>query len=333
MGPKKKAAPKKGGGGEDEVDLFEEFVKKLRKLQKDYEVPKLAQLEGIMNTIVEEGEELPAWNFNGPQDIMAFRIACEALRQSNYNKFKALRLWKCEMGDEGVRSVCNYLEMPTSPQFGGCLVEDLQITDGGVTSLGCAILGRTLSLNGYKLISLLRLDHNKFGNAGLEALAEGLCQNGSLRGLSLQYCGIGPEGAQHLSLILIYVHCIIEDLNLRGNHLEAEGLVELLSRGARGAKKLKVINVADNKIHEKEEVLRELTKAFRGCLTIERYNLSGNFFTDVGAQRVVQGLIGLSHVKEVLLTERCSPTTLEALEQALGASKGKKGGKGKKKKK
>ncbi|EER15758.1 conserved hypothetical protein, partial [Perkinsus marinus ATCC 50983] len=256
-----------------------------------------------------------------------------ALRESNYNKLKAMRLWKCDMGDEGVRSVCKYLEMPVNPKFGGCIVEDVQITDGGVTSLGCAILGRTLSLNGYKLITLLKLDYNKFGSAGVEALAEGLCQNGSIRGLSLQYCDIGPEGAQHLSLILIFVNCIIEDLNLRGNNLQSLGFLELMSRGFRGARKLKAINVADNKIHEEERLLLELTRVFRENLTIERYNLSSNFFTDVGAKRVVQGLVGSTHIKEVLVTERCSPTTLEALEQAMGASKGKKGGKGKKKKK
>ena len=46
---------------------------------------------------------------------------------------------------------------------------------------------------------------------------------------------------------------------------------------------------------------------------------------------MIHGLIGKSHIKEVQVPERCSQSTYEALEQALGHGKKKKGKKGKKK--
>lgn len=78
-----------------------------------------------------------------------------------------------------------------------------------------------------------------------------------------------------------------------------------------------------------QEYLRK--KPFESPPVLEVYRLVGNQITDVGAQKLIHGMIGLSHLKEVQVPERCSQSTYEALEQALGGGKKKKGKKGKKK--
>jgi len=323
MAPKKKPPPKKGAEGE--VDLFEEFMKKYTKNKKEFDTPKIVDAENIITEIQELGEDIPAWNFSQAFDQMSFRILMHSLRQSGYIAIKGLRLWKCDGGDESVRSVCYYLDMEPAPE-----VEDVQFTDNGVSVLGCEFLGRTLGPTGNKKVTFLRLDYNQFGAPGVEKLCLGLAQNAALRTLSLQYCGIGPEGGQHLSQILMYIKSALEDLRLRGNNLGREGVVDVFI-GARRAKVLRSLDIFDCKFSETPDVIDGLLALFQHNVKLEKYNLAGNDITDVGAQKLIHGMIGQSHLKEISVPERCNKTTFEALEQALGAGKGKKGKKGKKK--
>lgn len=342
MAPKKKPAPK---GKEDGPDPFEEFVKKYTKNQKEFDTPKIAEAQQIITTIQEE-EETPGstpWNFSQEFDPMAFRVLWHSLRQSTYPSIRAIRLWKCGGGDESVRSVCYYLDMEPSPT-----VEDVQFTDNGVTPLGCEFLGRTLGPTGNKIINFLRLDYNKFGAAGVEQLSMGLAQSATLRVLSLQYCDIGEEGGTYLAHILMFIKSSLEDLRLRGNCLGDRGAVEVFA-GARRAKNLLALDVFDNKFTvdkskdgkdgtpgpKSPEVIDSLRELFSSNTKLAKYDLGGNYVTGSGAAELITAMTGQSHLKQVLIPERCGTKAFEALEIVLGSGKkGKKGkGKGKKGKK
>jgi len=329
MAPKKKPPPKKGAEGE--VDYFEEFLKKYNKNKKEFDTPKINDAEAIIQQIQDEGEDIPAWDFSQEFDQMSFRVLMHSLRQSGYNKIRGMRLWKCNGGDESVRSVCYYLDSDPNTPAGPPEVEDVQFTDNAVSPLGCEFLGRTLGPNGNKKITYLRLDYNQFGAPGVEKLSLGLAQNSTLRVLSLQYCGIGPEGGEYLGHILMFIKSALEDLRLRGNNLGREGVVEVFN-GARRAKNLKSLDVFDCKFSETPDVIEGLLALFQHNTKLEKYNLGGNDITDVGAQKLIHGMIGQSHLKDVSVPERCNVKTFEALEQALGAGKGKKKGKKGKKK-
>jgi hypothetical protein len=324
MAPKKKPPPKKGAEGE--VDLFEEFQKKYSKNKKEFDIPVIGEVQNIIQQITDEGEPVKAWDFSQEFDQMSFRVLMHSLRQSGYNQINGLRLWKCNGGDESVRSVCYYLDSEPSPE-----VEDVQFTDNGVSPLGCEFLGRTLGPTGNKKITFLRLDYNQFGAAGVEKLSLGLAQNATLRVLSLQYCGIGPEGGQYLAHILMFIKSALETLRLRGNNLGREGVVEVFN-GARRAKNLRNLDVFDCKFSETPDVIEGLLALFQSNTKLEMYDLAGNDITDVGAQKLIHGMIGQNHLKDVRVPERCNVKTFEALEQALGAGKGKKKGKKGKKK-
>lgn len=311
------------------MDTFEEFTKTYTKKQKEFDLQpsqKIAEVQEIFQRM-EEGEEMASWNFSREFDPMAFRILFIALRSPGagldcVNIIKAIRVWKCNGGDESVRSVCHYLD---STQ-GTPAVEDLQFTDNAVTHLGCEFLGRTLGPSGNKVINLLRLDFNQFGSAGIEKLSLGLSQNSTLRHLSLQYCGIGEDGGTYIAHILMFIRNALEVLELRGNYLRNQGVIDVLT-GARRAKCLRKLDLFDNKFTDTPEVIEAIKDLFQNNTKLEDYNFAGNQISDDGAGVLVQGMIGQTHLKQVLVPERCSQKTFEALELTLAAGKGKKKGK------
>jgi hypothetical protein len=320
--PPKKAAKK----AEGDADLWEEFKKRLRKNEQEFETPKIPAVQDIMRKMDEEGV-CPKWIFDTEFDPMAFRILFHSLAQAKYLDISAIWVWKCNGGDESVRSVCYYLDQDPKPN-----VKDLQFIDNGVTALGCEFLARTLGPNGNPTIDLLRLDFNQFGTPGIEKLSMGLSQNATLRYLSLQYCNIGEDGGRYIAHILMFYRNALESLFLRGNYLGNAGVVDLLV-GARRTKVLKEIDLYDNKFTDSQELIQALRDLFANNTALTKYDLSGNKITDAGAYHLVNGMIGHNHFKsseaKVLVTEQVSTKTWEAL-QEVTTGKGKKGKKGKK---
>jgi hypothetical protein len=54
----------------------------------------------------------------------------DALCDMNYQHLKVIRLWKVELQDEGLRSICNYIDKVQT-------VEYLDLMDNRITALGC----------------------------------------------------------------------------------------------------------------------------------------------------------------------------------------------------
>lgn len=162
----------------------------------------------------------------------------DALKEVKYQHCTSIRLWKTYCEDEGVRAVCQYLEVGRNVAF-------LELLDNNITPLGCEFLSKSLHPKCQPMIQILKLDHNAFGSAGVIALSEGLAVNPVLRMLSLTYCNIDAEGADALFEIMIYTRSALEDINLTGNLLMNEGVITFL-RGVAIAKSLKKISIADN---------------------------------------------------------------------------------------
>lgn len=331
-------APKPKKPAEGEVDLFGEFMKRYNKSVKELEVRKIDE-------VPDAEEDIPpneCWNFTKEFDPMAFRVLWSSLRgpaderPKAYDRIRAIRVWKCcrapteddphAPGDDAVRSICQlYLDMQPSPA-----TVEVQFVDTGVTALGCEFLGKTFGPSGNKVVEKLVLDFNQFGAAGVEQLALGLSQNEKLRFLSLDYCGIGEEGGQFLAHILMFVRCSIETLSLKGNYLGVRGVLDVLN-GAKRSKKLKQLDLFDNKFTATQEIIDTLKELFRENTMLEHYDLSGNQISDESAQKLVLEMLGKTHLKTVRVPARCSAKTWEALEYQLNAAK--KGGKKKKGKK
>jgi len=316
MPPNKKPA----GKVEGEPDLWEEFTKRHSKMQKEFEVPAIQNVKDIIR-FHEEGEEVKKWTFDKEFDRMAFRVLWHSLRSVTFTDIEAIWVWKCNGRDDSVRSVCFFLDTEPPPN-----VKDLEFMDNGVTELGCEFLGRLLGPHGNKMVNRLLLDYNQFGTPGVEKLAIGLCQNSTLRHLSLNYCNITEDGGQHIRFLLMYIQSALEVLDLRGNYLKEAGVVDIF-QGAKRAKNLTKIDVFDNKFADTPDVVKALRDLFSANTTLTYYDLAGNQISDAGASMLVNGMIGHAHLQVVKITERCSNKTFEALEFQLNATKGKKKGK------
>ena len=197
----------------------------------------------------------------------------DALVQAKYQHCQSIRLWKAFCEDEGVRAICQYLEINKNVAF-------LELLDNNITPLGCEFLGKALHPKQQSQIQILKLDHNQFGGDGVMALSEGLAVNPTLRMLSLTYCGIGPEGAEAIFEILIYSKSALEEVNLSGNLLKNDGVVKVL-QGVSIAKSLKKILLADNQFSDEEKVLMALEFCMTKNDKLGRYDLK---FNNIGEQ-------------------------------------------------
>src|SRR5688572_20579056 len=103
-------------------------------------------------------------------------------------------------------------------------------------------------------ITVLKLDHNEFGTAGLEQLAKGLGRSPSLTTLSVSYCNIDEKGVPFLHQILAFIKSELKFLDLQGNFLKNEGVVDLF-KGLEINNTLEEINLADNQFGETPQVL------------------------------------------------------------------------------
>ena len=92
------------------------------------------------------------------------RSFMDSLSDLNYQHLKVIRLWKVDLQDEGLRSICNYIDKVRS-------VEYLDLMDNKITALGCEFLGKTLK---NESIVKLKLDNNDIGNEGIANLTVGL---------------------------------------------------------------------------------------------------------------------------------------------------------------
>lgn len=168
-----------------------------------------------------------------------------------YPHCSSFRLWKTYCEDEGVRSLCSFLERCNS-------ILVLELLDNKLTYLGCEFLGKTLT-PGPKCppICILKLDHNQFGSQGLNALIKGIHTNEHLKMLSFSYCGLDAECSRALFEMLIYSKSKVEELILTGNSLRNEG-TKMVLQGVSANKSLKKIYLADNQFNEDEEMLKAI---------------------------------------------------------------------------
>lgn len=101
-------------------------------------------------------EILQIWGELGPITTRAFM---EGLTDLSYQHLKKVRIWKADIQDEGVRSICNFIEKCNT-------IEYLDLMENNITELGCEFLSKVL-MNPANKINKLRLDNNRIGLKGI----------------------------------------------------------------------------------------------------------------------------------------------------------------------
>ena len=187
----------------------------------------------------------------GPLKASGTRALCTALMGSGpggskvpCRLLKHLRLWRCEVGDDGCACIAELLRL------GGAevAITYLELLDNDVAFEGARYLGRALAFGQNKSLLTLKLDYNRsLGSDGVKALCEGLRTNSSLRQLHLPYCEIDENGAAPLAEMLTYRLLGLTSLNLQGNQLAGKGLADLCE-GLKVNTSLTSLSIADNGI-------------------------------------------------------------------------------------
>ncbi len=167
----------------------------------------------------------------------------------------------------------------------------------------------------------LFLKGNELGDEGVSALLRGAKRSPKIAVLDL----VDNKFTEKTEIIVSWI-CIHEDEDeeLRRSHSTSTELLQPYGHD------LCSLSLHFFAFHNSQDQLVDL---IGGSPNLTNYRLTGNAITDVGASKLIQGMLPdkAAHLKEFSLPEKCSQSTFEALEQAMGVGK-KKGKKGKKKK-
>lgn len=218
---KKKKEEKKGLKGNQTIS---ELLKSLR-LQYDIKCKEeqshpLPAVKNALKDFEEKSEFLVKFVlFPGSSDVLPVKISplLSALRSTRYVYVKELYVWDLPMKHEDVATLALFLEK------GIYRVQYLELMDCSIESYAIERFGRSFLLNS---ITALLLDYNQFGDEGCAGLCRGLKLNKTLLRLSLNYCNLGPTSGQTLGSLL--TETAIRDIYLDGNHLECEGVIEMI---------------------------------------------------------------------------------------------------------
>ncbi|XP_072305821.1 NACHT, LRR and PYD domains-containing protein 14 isoform X2 [Eucyclogobius newberryi] len=200
--------------------------------------------------------------------------SCEHLvpaLSSNTSQLTVLSLFGNDIGDQGLKSLCEALRSPHNK------VQELQLHLCRLTAASMKHLSTVLSSGHSKLLKV-NLSRNEVGDTGVQALAKGLqhplcklqslslsdcelteaCCPALMEALMSKYCPLremdlavnefGQEGALMLCNALKTPGCLIEKLGLVRCDLTEVVFVELAALLKRGSPPLKCLSVGLNKV-------------------------------------------------------------------------------------
>ncbi|XP_077847668.1 uncharacterized protein LOC114676259 isoform X4 [Macaca mulatta] len=137
-----------------------------------------------------------------------------------YTLAKEICIWGLPLSNPEIARLALLLE---SKGHTTCPFTTLEIIDCKMDLWSLERLGKALR---FSSLRSLVLDYCKFGKEELESIFSGLENNQRLQGLSLRYCGLGPQSGLRLGSVIS--QSAICELYLEGNYLECSGALALL---------------------------------------------------------------------------------------------------------
>eukprot|EP00163_Fabomonas_tropica_P017804 TRINITY_DN3157_c0_g1_i1.p1 TRINITY_DN3157_c0_g1~~TRINITY_DN3157_c0_g1_i1.p1 ORF type:complete len:321 (-),score=64.96 TRINITY_DN3157_c0_g1_i1:118-1080(-) len=267
------------------------------------------------------------------------RTIVSAMLLSQFRSITHLCFYRAHVGDEGVDALCELLRNSDMP------LKNLELVDNNITALGCKYLSFALKPNKHLLT--LVLDHNNFGDDGIEALfGHGLSANEKLQCLSAKYCGLGVKGARVVANRIIPTVKGLTKLVLAGNEIGNEGALAI-AIALRPILNLKTVDLSNCCFGDDPALLQQFKDAIAINTSVNNLNLSGNLFpresgplfvdllkvnknlTDIGSQ----GGLHSTRIDSGTFKELKKQKDVNKKNYAKRLKKGKKKGKGKGKKK
>jgi len=173
-------------------------------------------------------------------------------------------------------------------------VERLFWLKNGLTAADMATLGMILRTNGLPRLDQLSFGFNRFGDAGMQALCEGLGHGAvpSFRTLSLNDNSIGPAGAEALAAALRRgAMPKLRELDLSRNPLGNQG-VTALAAPLRKLPALELLNLCSCGIGDEAMASLVADLGKDDFKALERLYLDGNNSTDAACAPLVSAIDG-----------------------------------------
>ncbi|XP_034813416.2 uncharacterized protein LOC106634614 [Pan paniscus] len=142
------------------------------------------------------------------------------IQDEHYTLAKEICIWGLQLSNPEIARLALLLELKGHTT---CPFTTLEIIDCKMDLWSLERLGKALR---FSSLHSLVLDYCKFGNEELESIFSGLENNQRLQGLSLRYCGLGPQSGLRLGSVIS--QSAICELFLDGNYLECSGALALL---------------------------------------------------------------------------------------------------------
>lgn len=334
MPKKKKGKGKKAAVVGPTVDEFRENYRKACKLiGEEMSEPVLE----IIDTHIAEGQVLTQLCLGDlPLGPAGVRCVCAAImgelpsmEGGTYLNLTNLHIWRCGAKDDGAIAAAKLMSN-SSKDF---KIGVLDMLDNGIGLRGVSAIGKSLADGGNTSLIHLCLNANRLDAKCVSALAEGLLTNTTLKKLSLEYCGLGPDCGPILSGVLAAPKTGLSKLMLRGNQLRCAGL-RFIALALRKNKALTVLDLEDNEIggfppsQGDVQILSALAANLSENITLTTLNLNMNPIAEAGAEALKEGVAGNQTLTALNVDISLPEVVFDALYRAGGKKK-----KGKKKKK
>ena len=338
MGKGKKGGDKKKAGAVAADALTaEEFISNYKKACKLFGT---SPDDHIVNHLLDEEAENKTSMFTastiGPAGVRALCAAISGKHpdfkpMTPFTAYTSLHFMRVGMGPDGANSVAELLRTAGEQST----IQALRLLDNRIDVRGCKALGASLGFGCNITLKYLYISNDDtVGDDGCIALCRGLRTNGSLKKLSLEYCGIGPKGAKGIAGVVGYGRTEIESISLRGNQISGEGLATIC-KPLETNTKLTSLNLQDNCVSSEHlEELEALRIALDANNTLEEFIFSDNPIGGEGCSVLAPALHkdANKNLKSVQIHAKMPKGLFEELNRA-GGGKGKKGKKKGKKKK
>jgi len=291
-------APKKAKKKEAKADEASETVEdSLARFKKEYkarcDVATTIPLDSVLKMLADPEE--------APKKIQWLVIMKERMSISNLEAListaatlfpevvsvRSICLWGCGVGDDGMEKVMPMLLKPGPAEYGSKPlpqqeIQRLDFVEDGLTAAACKHLAQAFRTSMF--LRHVSLSYNPIGDGGIAALAEGLIDRGDLEGvlqvLDLEGCDIAAEGMGSLAKLLGNPRCVLNSLNLKGNHKAGQHAVGGLLSALKVSPTLTTLNLHDTfkkrEAEHEEDFRSSLKDVLISHLTLSDLDLTGN---------------------------------------------------------
>ncbi|XP_012502864.1 PREDICTED: uncharacterized protein LOC105812859 [Propithecus coquereli] len=208
------------------VPILQNFLKTYEKHCAQSQTSMCPAIKRDLKSSIDSERVLTKFTFVRPDDSLptTLPVSLEPLlmtiRDECYRLGKEICIWGLQLSNPEIARLALFLE-PKGRNT--CPFTTLEIIDCKMDLWSLGRLGKGLQ---FSSLHSLVLDYCKFGNEEIQSIFSGLENNQRLQGLSLRYCGLGPQSRPQLASVIS--QSAVCELHLDGNYLQCSGALALL---------------------------------------------------------------------------------------------------------